>query len=187
MSTQKLTPEEISKVLKEVNLKTMKDCFFKAILCGYASFIDGNKLPDGVREVRSEYSLVNEKKETVFFDKYVVIDNWITTPLSEFSAGITTIYYDQIPIWRMDYSGYYKKDAIKFLKEALAKNYNEGVFLGGRGPRIFKNQNLIYRNNPRIPDFENFEGIERIVNEETGEEMGCHKYFGVSLLPQNKI
>jgi hypothetical protein len=100
------------------------------------------------------------------------------------------IYHQGIPVWWMTYGGFYKPKTISFLKKVLAKNYREGIFLGGRGPRFFLDPetNIVYINNLQDGnngDFENFAGIEHIYDSRitgTNGLLGYHKYFGMSLI-----
>ena len=82
----------------------------------------------------------------------------------------------------MSYAGEYKDDAISFLKSAIGQAYKDDMFFGGRGPREYKNGHLLYRNFINQGDFDSFNGREEIRNTKTGEFLGFHEYWGMSLL-----
>lgn len=144
-------------------LNGAKEIFFMALLAGYAS----NKKTNGVPFVHGKYRL---------------IDKWETNDFSDGSAGTTMILFDGQLIWWMSYGGAYPKEAISFLKEALAAAYKKSMFFGGRGPDRFERAGkFLYLNNFEGILFENFSGIERIFNEDA-VEIGSHRYMGHALI-----
>ncbi|RJR29994.1 hypothetical protein C4564_01315 [Candidatus Microgenomates bacterium] len=104
-------------------------------------------------------------------------DQWLTGPGSDFSSGVTTIYEASVPVWCMAYQGWYKPSAIVMLKAALRQNYEQGIFLGGRGPWVFNRDALVYYNNP-TGNLSDFSGMESIWNCTTQEMLGKHWYRG---------
>jgi hypothetical protein len=152
-----------------------KKAFFEAMMDGYAG---GNckksiktKTPDG--HVVIEFTTGD----------YKVVDDYRTTPHSSKSAGTTTILYKNDPIWWMCYGGFYKKEVISFLKSALRRAYEKNEFSGGRGPRVWSDDDFIYSNEtPRTTNFEWFSGREEIADHHSDEILGMHDYWGMSLL-----
>lgn len=111
-----------------------------------------------------------------------VVDIYWTTKHSQNSFGYLVISYEGQPVWRQEYSGFYEKDAIPFLKEALRMAYDDHLFLGGRGVLEFVKNDLHYRNCPQShQDFRNFDGIEGVYNE-AGNLKGFHQYNGGRLV-----
>lgn len=109
-------------------------------------------------------------------------DQYCAIPGEERSAGTTTIWFKDRPIWIMNYGGAYSKEAIPFLRAVLRKTYETGQFIGGRGPAYYKGDSFIYFNQGRLFDFTNFNGREEIYRYEDGEPLGFHDYWGMSLL-----
>lgn len=63
------------------------------------------------------------------------------------SAGNSILSFDQVPVWVLQYSGWYdKKDerVLKVLKEALLAGYTKDESQGGRGPDMFFSQDRVY-------------------------------------------
>lgn len=115
-------------------------------------------------------------------EEWYLLDNYCTTPLSNKSVGTTTIWFHDVPVWVMHYSGWYDVSAIGILKRALQKTYRTGVFTGGRGPLVYAEETLIYHNKPTANCFEKFAGREDIFDAENGVMLGYHEYSGMSLL-----
>lgn len=114
------------------------------------------------------------------------VDFWFVNPSSEFSYGMTVISCAGRPVWAMHYGGWYSARVIPFLKRALARNYDQGIFQGGRGPRNLEGEDhtLQYLNKVEQDGFADFRGCERIIaaSEQTGAPFGSvlgeHRYFG---------
>ena len=155
-------------------IEEIKSFFFEAMVNGYISGGDEIKISE-----IPEYRAIPFKK-----GKFYLLDNYLITPYSDKSAGTTTIWYDDKPVWVMHYGGYYKESAISLLKKALAKTYKSSQFFGGRGPlSLSESKNsLIYINYPKINDFEKFEGREVIFDTKKNICLGYHEYWGMSLL-----
>jgi hypothetical protein len=109
---------------------------------------------------------------------FSLTDTWISTPYSNRSSGVTTIYYKDVPIWVMHYGGWYEKEADYVLRAALKWSYEQGEFTGGRGPEEFETSYMRYTNVLARNRFVNFEGIEKIVGKGTGTLYGTHWYRG---------
>lgn len=142
--------------------------FFEAMQAGYAG-----------RQVQRTTvpQLVGSKHIIYERDEWRVTDTWITTPQGDGSGGMTIISYDGDPIWMMQYGGHYPESAIDFLKEALRKNYNEGVWFGGRGPHFYEKDGWAYVNVcPGGWKFGDGFGFETISHATTGGVVGQHRY-----------
>lgn len=113
---------------------------------------------------------------------FSLLDCWCTTPHSQKSAGTTTIFYKDSPVWWMQYNGWYTEEAISFLKLALSKTAETQEWLGGRGPKEFTDGRLVYRNDPRINDFAGFNGYECIIYRNRLGHLGYHEYSGFLLI-----
>lgn len=159
---------------KETILSGAKAAFFEAMMDGYA----GGDCKKSIKTKTPDGRTVIEFTT----GDYKVIDDYRTTPHSNKSAGTTTILYKNDPVWWMSYGGWYKKEAIPFLKASLKKEYGRGVFFGGRGPGSCTRENLVYINFVENGSFSEFNGREEIVDRESFETMGSHKYYGMSLL-----
>ena len=148
--------------------------FFKAMLAGYAgdgSGVKKEKTPDGYRTL----TWPPEGDS----DGFVVVDRYCVTPQSAMSAGTTTIFFRGEPIWWMSYGGEYSPLAITTLKMALAEAYKDGDFCGGRG-HAHRFPCFEYRND-HYGNFVSFNGRET-VRDPRGNELGYHRYFGMSLI-----
>ncbi len=149
--------------------------FFVAMLAGYAR----DSRTAGLRVLEKKDK--NRHKVTVYFDGYKIEDKWNIFSNSQCSDGVTTIYFNDSPIWRMHYGGHYSEAVIPFLKMVLASSYNVRSFRGGRGPFIRANTEYEYHNNP-LGDFYKFSGQEKILDAKSKKLLGYHDYFGMSLI-----
>jgi hypothetical protein len=151
-----------------------KNFFFEGMMQGYA-----------VSEKKIKIAKLPGYKAIPFRDgDFSLLDLYCVTPNSNKSAGTTTIWFQEEPVWIMQYSGYYEESAIKFLKTALCKAYEMRHFVGDRGPVSYKENLFIYTNSPRRNNFTKFEGREEIfVNTADGQvSLGFHEYSGMSLV-----
>ena len=112
---------------------------------------------------------------------FLLVDRYCSDAESPKSAGTTTIWHKDIPVWFMSYGGWYDKSTIACLKNALTEAYVSNQFVGGRGPLSLAVGPIVYANAPRVNDFEKFEGREEIHESETGTLLGFHEYRGMSL------
>lgn len=171
----KLTVEQ-----REEILNGAREMFFAAMLAGYAS--------EKINLAKISAKILGKdgyKTITFLSGNYKVVDRYCVTPLSDFSAGTTTIFHRfrfkgrWIPVWWMSYSGHYPKEVIPFLKVALKQSYEKGEFAGGRGPKTLqfvKGKSDLYENH-WVGDFHSFDGCESI-----NCNAGFHKYFGMALI-----
>ena len=105
---------------------------------------------------------------------------------SDISAGTKTIWVKDQPVWIMHYGGWYKKEAIPFLKSCLQRAYvEERRFYGGRGPYFVHDKKFAYVNKIERNDFADFAGEERIFYYVSEQPLGYHWYRGMSLLKNN--
>ena len=159
----------------ELDLSHVEALFFTAMQTGYAG------------EGPEQLGLIDwpGHKEIRYEDgDFVLVDRWAVNPGSKKSAGTTTIWYQNKPVWFMSYGGFYPQEMIHFLKAALRMQYcTNGHFNGGRGPKLIGDRaaGRIYRNQPVQNDFGHFSGREEIVDLHTGK-IGYHDYWGMSLI-----
>jgi len=146
--------------------------FFEAMTKGWAAGGKKIKIPQLPGYKAIEYG----KGECYLLDCYCV------TPYSSKSAGFTTIYLRNIPIWVMHYGGAYDKTVMPFLKSLLLETYQKKEFRGGRGPGAFLKGSFYYRNEMNRDDFTIFSGREEIHNKDTGKLLGYHNFSGMILL-----
>ena len=129
-----------------------------------------------------------DSKQVIFQrDGWKLTDTWHVTPASDYSGGATHIYFEDTLVWMMHYFGRYPQSLIPFLKEALAEEFKNKRFTGGRGPKqlIFKNKGLIYRNQAEDPRFIHFHGEETLgpaLELENDQNFGWHRYHGGLML-----
>ncbi len=149
--------------------------FFEAMQVGYAS-----KTPPGRMQELPGAKIIPFRK-----GKWEVRDFWIPTGWSDYSIGMTVIYYGGEMVWNMSYEGWYSKEAIPLLKRAIGSNYRRKAFNGGRGPDRFTLGKRFYRNTVVESNFEYFWGKETIHRRDRSEDVleGTHSYRGRWLLP----
>ncbi len=147
--------------------------FFKAMSAGWAA---------NGKETATDNNAPGYKLISFSDGDYRLVDRYCVNSESSKSAGTTTIWFKDIPVWIMNYGGFYDESAITCLKRALEKTYSAGDFVGGRGPSIYTDGSLTYTNKPRLNDFNKFEGCEEIVDTESKKLLGFHEYWGMSLL-----
>lgn len=174
---------EVSEERRLAMLAEAKKVFFLAMLDGYAGGENKKSIkttsPDGYKTIEFPHG------------DFRVVDRYCVTPLSDFSAGSTTIFCHGgsdtwIPIWYMSYSGHYPRTAIPFLKEALLEAYRKKAFHGGRGPEFFlpeREGKFLYTNVVLRGDFYCFVGREQVSRLKVhGEVIGYHQYQGVAMI-----
>lgn len=116
-------------------------------------------------------------------EKLLYIDCYFSSKTR--SYGQTTIWFDGIPVWGMQYYGEWNCDneriVIPFLKKALFMAYENLEFIGGRGPCRFNEGDLHYTN-ASIGDFTGFQGEESIYDyEQSSRRVFWHRYAGMLL------
>lgn len=158
------------------DLRSVQNAFFEAMGAGWAQNVQKIKLPE----------LPGSKGIPFVWGDFRVLDCYLVTPHSDRSAGITTIWHQDQPVWIMHYGGWYAKVAIPFLKSCLHRAYvDERRFYGGRGPAFVRDERFTYVNQIERNDFGNFAGEERVfdLNEQC---LGYHWYRGMSLTTNNQ-
>ena len=149
--------------------------FFLAMEYGYAN-------PD--RQTTPIVEMPGYKSIPFSYGDFRFLDVWMGDKVTGNSLGLTTIWWQDKPVWFMSYDGAYPKDVIPFLKRALAQNYGRGVFLGCRGPHSFidREQGLLYNNRVHRNHFIDFAGREEILDLEENTVIGYHEYKGRFLI-----
>lgn len=113
---------------------------------------------------------------------FKLLDCYLITPHGPHSFGQTIIWCEGVPVWMMSYQGWYAKNAIPFLKKALFEAYDHRDFIGGRGPRCFTDNGMIYVNRVEPPnDWQHFRGREEVFDL-AGVSYGWHEYQGLLLV-----
>ena len=157
-------------------IQTAQMVFFEAMLRGYAKGGTGGR----VVEKSTIVELPGSKVIVTDLMGWRAVDCYFTNPNSDKSAGQTTIWYQDIPVWTMCYGGSYPKVVIPFLKKCLGQAYGEEQFYGGRGPEFMEEEPFTYVNRFH-GTFTSFKGEERIYDK-SGARFGHHWYHGMSLL-----
>lgn len=165
---------------RRVILLAAQGVFFRAMFEGYVGV-------DGQKSIKSEKDACKYIQYTE--GNFRVMDQYCVTPQSDFSAGTTTIFFQESPVWWMSYGGQYPPEVIPFLKRALAKAYSRWEFYGGRGPERYIEESLTYENHSRQgveldsigSSFDGFQGHEEI-GITGGATLGFHHYFGMALI-----
>ncbi len=141
-------------------------CFMNAMKAGYASKPTKGTIVELPGSKTIEYT----------HEKFRLLDSYIVTPQSGYSGGTIHEWWAAIPVWMMQFMGYYDEDAIPCLKAALNANYERGVFYGGRGPGFFLHDGYTYINTVEENDFHgHVRGKETIYNP-AGNPVGWHRY-----------
>ena len=169
-------------VHKPENAKEMiKSFFFEAMRSGWT--VSASKVP--ITDLPGSKSIPFKQ------GSFSLLDYYFLCPTSNSRYGTTVIWIAETPIWVMHYGGWYDRRVISFLKQALMRNYNRNVFMGGRGPERLENDDntLQYLNNVEQNDFGDFRGHEYIIatSEQdfgvpAGTKLGKYNYFGGLLL-----
>ncbi len=150
-------------------VQRIQSFFFEAMVEGWAG---GGK--------KTEIADMPGYKAISYRDRdFFLLDCYCVNPGSRKSAGTTTIWLGDEPVWFMSYNGFYAVNAIPFLKRALWRTYEAQKFFGGRGPIAFQEGPYVYLNRPRPNDFEEFAGREEIIHTGIpGPLLGFHEYRG---------
>ena len=155
------------------NIRIASEVFCKGMALGWVK--DGNTV-QSFEVPGMKYYLYEE-------GRFKLIDMW--GGHVPHACGTTYLYYDESLFWAMQYSGQYPKEATELVKEALLKNYSNGIFLGGRGPAVLIKEDLHYANVPHKPgggimDFKNFSGQDSVIRKKRGSDIpqGQHDYSG---------
>jgi len=97
------------------------------------------------------------------------------------SSGLTTIWFEDVPVWQMSYHGQYTPQASAFVKCALRAAYGDKQFFGGRGPSVFEDNDFSYHNEIEQNRFAVFRGCEKVWGQEVDVLEGFHRYMGMLL------
>jgi hypothetical protein len=169
ISVPKEEPAVVNIVHRSSFWRLARGIFFEAMQQGYASSPPKRTLDEmpGAKTIKFE------------LEKWRVLDTYIVTPAGNYSGGTTCLWYDQVPVWMMQYIGEYRPDAIPCLKAALRENYQKKKFYGGRGPEFTHFDDYTYINQVEENDFN-----KRVLGEETifdaaGKKVGWHRYQAV--------
>ncbi|MBY0472917.1 hypothetical protein K2Q00_01355 [Patescibacteria group bacterium] len=114
--------------------------------------------------------------------KWRTIDTYIVTPNSSYSGGMTMLYYGPLPVFVMQYAGYYEGRAIHCLKAALKHTYDAGKFNGGRGPGLFSLAGFTYVNHVEHSDFFGLSRGKEWICDMSGNTIGWHVYQSTYML-----
>ncbi len=153
-----------------------RETFFCLLLAGYATGTE----PENFARFEGDTST----KRNIWQDGkgWLGIDEWRTTPLGRGSNGTTSIYYNKVLVWEMQYGGFYPEHVIQFLRNALLENYKNQRWRGGRGPVKYRTGTLRYFNTTEdgLADFSQFSGREVVEELIDGswEPVGGHYYRG---------
>ena len=155
-----------------MDTEKIESFFFEAMNQGYAS--SASKIKD--------MPLMGTKSIRYQRDGMTLLDYWFGVPGSKASYGTTAIWISQEPelilkpVWVMHYGGWYEEWVIPFLKRALARNYQDNIFLGGRGPKMLEGEDhtVQYINQIEKNNFADFKGSEKIIStsHQTGFSVG---------------
>jgi len=148
----------------------IEKAFFIGMRNGYVTGLKGvpvRNMP-GYRMVATKYG------------DWKVTDMWATIRHKEDSAGVTTVFYKNTPVWVMSYEGWYTGlYTISFLKKVLSNAYNNEEFYGCRGcPKYYEPFCGMEYTNTFRGRFKKFNGKESIKRIRDKEYMGEHTYRG---------
>lgn len=164
-----------------VDLWEVEDFFFEASRKTYA----GGSIPK-----TTIADLPGSKVYRYLRGDFLYVDCYFSSGRKSF--GQTVVCFCGKPVWWMQYHGAWESTderVIPFLKKALAAAYSAGLFIGGRGPRVFEEEHLVYVNNPTASQFgfADFQGREEIRGEMLPDQHGrrsllfWHEYRGGAL------
>lgn len=149
------------------------EIFFTAMQEGYVSNSEKGTVPEIPGSKTIEYR----------HNEWRVLDMYLVTPKSPYSGGTTIIYYGEIPMWMMQYVGYYDEEALPCLKAALKTTYDEKVFNGGRGPDFFEHGGFHYINAPTSNDFHGRTNGQEAIFDAEKKLRGVHIYQAWWMIP----
>lgn len=150
-----------------------QEIFFTAMRQGYASSSEKGTIPEIPGSKTIEYR----------HDKWRVLDTYLVAPQSPYSGGTTIIYWGEIPIWMMQYVGYYDEEAIPCLKAALRATYDESIFNGGRGPDVFEHEGFLYLNAAMSSNFHGRTNGQEAIYDAEKKLRGVHIYQAWWMVP----
>lgn len=153
-----------------MSIADIQQFFFEAMVEGWVADAEESKVLG-----MPGYRIINFAR-----DELVLTDLFCVTPGSSKSAGTTTIWHKEVPVWVMQYGGWYMEGVIPFLKHALLETYKAKRFVGGRGRSQYCEGQLLYVNRPHVNDFSDFNGHEQVFMND--KPMGVHHYRGMMML-----
>src|SRR3989344_1895712 len=141
---------------ESMNITKIIEFFFEAMRNGWAMPVPKTPIP----------GLPGAKSIPFRIGEYSLLDYYFVAPGSKSSYGTTVIWVVEKPVWVMHYGGWYDERAIPFLKRALMRNYEERIFLGGRGPQQLEGagHTLQYVNHVEQDGFASFKGYEYMIS-----------------------
>ena len=161
--------------IEKVTLQDIEDVFWESMEVGWAS---------GKAQGETNPLLPGFKCIPFQLGKFYVLDAY-SIPLNDKSVGFTNIWFDDVLVWAMNYSGGYSKEVIPFLKQAIQNTISSREFIGGRGPESFVSKTystLVYRNE-FTGNFVKFSGREYVHHDKNGHSfVGMHEYSGMVLI-----
>lgn len=158
-------------------LQRLEVFFSKAMLAGYPSGDTSKIVP---------HRNIGGWKQYDYSDgQFLLLDEWGEGTGRTWISVLQGTGEMAAPVWVMHYEGHYQKEALSFLKLALATQYREGVFRGGRGPLTLESsteEHLQYVN--RVSgSFRQFTAQERIVDtQKVINQLGYHSCWGGMLI-----
>lgn len=152
-----------------VSSEQLKEFFFKAMLSGWAT---------SSGERRKIKELPGFKSVAFTEGNLELVDSWLTKPGVDHSYGFTMIFEGRVPVWIMYYGGTYPEQAIHIVKAALTQAYSKKSFFAGRGLPSFKLDGFEYQNQASQIGFDEFNGLEIVLDSTTKKELGWHRFFG---------
>ena len=157
------------------NYRTIEQIFYNAMRVGYAL----GTLPTIESEMSGAKGIPYQ--EGYFY----LLDSWETNPDTNRFMGEIKIWRNKIPVWGMQYFGYYPEYVQKFLKEVLLASYEKREFIGGRGPRHIEDSEcvLVYTNKLTPgSEFWGFSGSEAIIDKRRAKSnVGWCRYQGFGM------
>ena len=155
-------------------LSNVREFFFDAMRNGYAAKVEKIGIPH-----MNHKGIPYKSRDGQFYLIYAYCVNTLTS----YSAGTTTIFHKDQPVWWVNYVGRYQPGSTKYLKEALKSAYDRNLFCGGRGPvECRTSDGYTYKNHLEINSFQLFSGKEKLLDP-AGNMVGFHEYSGRELAP----
>ena len=155
--------------------------FFQALMNGYAGNAEETTIPALPGSKLIPFQLGPFK----VFDCYHVSPKPGADTSALYSFGQTIIWHEDVPVWMMQYQGAYDEQVIPFLKRALHHAYRSNNFVGGRGSRLYQDDEKLYVYTNRVEppnDWTHFRGREEVFSTAMdGALRGWHEYQGMLL------
>lgn len=122
----------------------------------------------------------SQESETVYEDEdFRIVDRF--GKFEDKVSGMVGIWHQGDMIWFMNYCGFYQEEDIPLLKSILKTAFQNGEFIGGRGPVRSAVGTKVYTNEVVSgSSFLHFRGTEKI-SDSSGVVRGYHNYWGEML------